>query len=110
MYLKGVSGLKKRVRGKVYVGIPNIPQEAILVMPHCHYGDIMPVISKVKGLIFLWGSPYDHPAIVARELGIPAMYYVDGAMELLKNGDEVEIDGYEGLIHIISRADASKMI
>ncbi len=103
MYLKGLSGLKKRVRGKVYVGIPDIPQEAILVMPHCHYGDIMPVISKVKGLIFLWGSPYDHPAIVARELGIPAMYYVTGAMELLKTGDEVEIDGYEGLIHILSR-------
>jgi pyruvate,water dikinase len=106
MVLKGVSGMKKRVRGKVFVGIPEQPQEAILVMPHCHYGDIMPVISKVKGLIFLWGSPYDHPAIIARELGIPAMYYVPGAMELLKTGDEVEIDGYEGLIRIISRAVA----
>ncbi|MDF2905294.1 MAG: pyruvate phosphate dikinase PEP/pyruvate-binding [Herbinix sp.] len=105
MVLKGLSGLKKRTRGKIYVGIPDQPQEAILVMPHCHYGDIMPVISKVKGLIFLWGSPYDHPAIIARELGIPAMYYVAGAMELLKTGDEVEIDGYEGLIHIISRAE-----
>ncbi len=106
--LKGVSGLRKRSRGRIYVGIPDQPQEAILVMPHCHYGDIMPVISKVKGLIFLWGSPYDHPAIIARELGIPAMYYVAGAMDLLKTGDEVEIDGYEGLIHIISRAEETK--
>lgn len=103
--LKGVSGLKKSVIGRIYMGIPNIPQEAILVMPHCHYGDIMPVISKVKGLIFLWGSPYDHPAIIARELGIPAMYYVAGAMDLLKTGDEVELDGYNGLIRILSRAD-----
>jgi phosphoenolpyruvate synthase/pyruvate phosphate dikinase len=97
--LRGVSGLKKRIKGTVYKGLPPIlEEEAILVLPHCHCGDIMPVISKIKGLIFEWGTPYDHPAIIARELGIPAVYYVKDAMILIETGDEVELDGYSGEI------------
>ena len=55
-------------------------------------------------MIFQWGAPYDHPAIIARELGIPAIYYVNGAMDRLDTGDEVEIDGYSGKVTILSKA------
>lgn len=103
--VKGVSGLKKRVQGKVYVGMPEILEEdCILVLPHCHCGDILPILSKVKGLIFNWGSPYDHPGIIAREMNIPAIYKTDNAMDVLKTGDEVELDGYTGVVTVLKRA------
>ena len=102
--LQGISGLKKKVTGTVQKGLPQVlTRDVILVLPHCHCGDIMPVISKVKGMIFQWGTPYDHPAIIARELGIPAIYYVNGAMDRLDTGDEVEIDGYNGKVTIMSK-------
>ncbi|MHB8130099.1 MAG: PEP/pyruvate-binding domain-containing protein [Mobilitalea sp.] len=100
--LQGVSGLKKSVRGKVYVGMPDLLlEDRILVLPHCHCGDIMPFINKVKGLIFQWGSPYDHPGIIARELNIPAIYKTNDAMNLLKTDDEVELNGYTGVVTIL---------
>jgi pyruvate,water dikinase len=107
MVLKGVSGLKKKITGRIYKGLPSVLEEVILVLPHCHCGDIMPVISKVKGLIFEWGTPYDHPAIIARELGIPAIYYVNGAMKFFETGDEVELNGYSGEITILSKGEKS---
>jgi len=38
-----------------------------------------------------------HAAIVARELGIPAVVGVSGALEKLKTGDEITIDNSQGL-------------
>jgi pyruvate,water dikinase len=38
-----------------------------------------------------------HAAIVARELGIPAIVGVSGALEKLKTGDEITIDNSQGL-------------
>lgn len=106
LVLKGVSGLKKKIKGMVYKGLPTVlKDEMILVLPHCHYGDIMSVISKVKGLIFEWGTPYDHPAIIARELGIPAIYYVKDAMKLIETEDEVELDGYLGEVTVHKRQE-----
>ncbi|BCN30849.1 PEP-utilizing enzyme [Anaeromicropila herbilytica] len=104
--VKGVSGLKKRVRGKVYVGMPEVLEEdSILVLPHSHCGDILPLLSKVKGLIFNWGSPYDHPGIIAREMNIPAIYKTNNAMDILKTGDEIELDGYTGVVTVLKRLD-----
>lgn len=104
--LKGVSGLHKIVRGKVYVGMSeHLNEECILVLPHSHCGNIMPHLNKIKGLIFHWGSPYDHPGIIARELGIPAIYKTNTAMNLLHTGDEVELNGYTGVVTIVSQAN-----
>jgi rifampicin phosphotransferase len=100
--IKGISGLKKRVTGKVHVGMPQfLEEEAILVLPHCHCGDIMPLLNKVKGIIYNWGSPYDHLGIIAREMNIPAIYKTNTATEILRTGDEVELNGYEGVVKLL---------
>jgi pyruvate,water dikinase len=100
--IKGVSGLCKKVTGKIICGLPNsIEEDSIILLPHCHYDGLMRVIGKVKGLIFNWGSPYDHMGIIARELGIPAIYNAKDAMKLLKNGDVVELDGINGEIRVL---------
>lgn len=97
--IKATSGLNKKVNGKIVCGIPkNLEENSIILLPHCHFEGLIRILGKVKGLIFNWGSPYDHLGIIAREMNIPAMYNAYTAMDLLKDGDIVELDGINGTI------------
>ena len=51
------------------------------------------------------GAPLSHAAIVARELGIPAVVGCGNAMQRLKTGDRVRVDGGRGTVSIISQTD-----
>jgi pyruvate,water dikinase len=59
--------------------------------------DWEPIMKIAKGIITEKGGRTCHAAIVARELGIPAIVGVSGALEKLKTGDEITIDNSQGL-------------
>jgi len=59
--------------------------------------DWEPIMKIAKGIITEKGGRTCHAAIVARELGIPAIVGVNGALEKLKTGDEITIDNSQGL-------------
>ena len=59
--------------------------------------DWEPIMKIAKGIITERGSRTCHAAIVSRELGIPAVVGVSGALEKLKTGDEITIDNSQGL-------------
>jgi pyruvate,water dikinase len=44
------------------------------------------------------GAPTSHTAIVARELGLPAVVNVDRATERIRTGDELFVDGWAGVV------------
>ena len=44
------------------------------------------------------GSTLSHSAVVARELGIPAVVNIPGLTELLYDGEEVTMDGDMGTV------------
>jgi len=48
------------------------------------------------------GAPLSHAAIVARELGIPAVVGCGDATTRLKSGDRVRVDGSRGEVEILS--------
>lgn len=50
------------------------------------------------------GAVLSHAAIVARELGIPAVVGCGDATTKLKTGDRVRVDGARGIVEIIRRA------
>jgi pyruvate,water dikinase len=50
------------------------------------------------GLLVEYGSLLSHSAIVARELGLPAVVSISGLTSWLKTGDWVELDGSTGLV------------
>jgi pyruvate,water dikinase len=52
--------------------------------------------ANAAGILVERGSLLSHSAIVARELGIPAIVAIDGVMEWLHTGDTVEMDGATG--------------
>ncbi|MDT8716558.1 hypothetical protein IAI10_07810 [Clostridium sp. 19966] len=100
--LKGISGLRKKVRGKVKVGIPKqLEQDAILVLPFTRCGELEAIFNHVVGIIVENGSPFEHLGIIAREMNIPVIYNVKNATSLLKEGDEVILDGINGIVTLI---------
>ncbi|WP_172674791.1 PEP/pyruvate-binding domain-containing protein [Cellulosilyticum ruminicola] len=104
--IQAISGLNKVITGKIVSGMQEVlEEEYILLLPHCHYEGIIKIISSIKGIIFEMGSPYDHMGIIAREMGVLAMYDAKDATTLLKDGDIVELDGINGKIRLISRMD-----
>ena len=57
------------------------------------------------GLLVERGSLLSHSAIVAREMGIPAIVSIPGVTGWLKTGDRVELDGRTG---VVKRIEASQ--
>jgi len=53
------------------------------------------------------GAPLSHAAIVARELGIPAVVGCGNATMRLKTGERVRVDGSRGIVEILSTAGSS---
>ena len=54
-----------------------------------------PLFAKAAGLVIERGGILSHGAVVAREMGIPAVV-CDGATRLLKDGERVTVDGNHG--------------
>lgn len=73
----------------------------ILVTSHTDPGWTS-LIGLSKGLIIEHGGVLSHAAIVARELGIPAVIGVNNAVNCLEDGDEVKIDGSTGEVKLLS--------
>ena len=62
-----------------------------------------PIFHRAAAVITDVGAPLSHAAIVARELGIPAVVGCFNATSVLKDGDFVRVDGGEGTVEIIVR-------
>jgi pyruvate,water dikinase len=60
------------------------------------------VFTKIGGLITEAGGTTSHPAVVAREFAIPAVVGASGAGERVKTGDLVRVNGYSGVVEILS--------
>ena len=56
------------------------------------------------GVVVDVGAQQSHAAIVARELGIPAVVSVDGASATIPDGTTVTVDGSNGRV-IVHEAD-----
>jgi phosphoenolpyruvate synthase/pyruvate phosphate dikinase len=57
------------------------------------------------GILVERGSLLSHSAIVARELGIPAIVSLPGLTAWLTDGDLVEFDGATGVVRRLELAD-----
>ena len=75
----------------------------ILVAERTDPGWVM-LFPAASGLLVERGSLLSHSAIVARELGLPAVVSIDGLTSWLSTGDEVEFDGRTGEVRRLARA------
>lgn len=103
--LNGCAGAAGRIEGIVRV-LAN-PEEGEKLQP----GEILvaattnigwtPIFPKAAAIITDIGATLSHAAIVARELGIPAVVGCTNATTRLKTGDKVLVDGGHGKVQIL---------
>lgn len=75
----------------------------ILVAPRTDPGWIM-LFPSAAGLLVEHGSLLSHSAIVAREMGIPAIVSISGVTGWTKTGEWLEMDGATGVVRKTSAA------
>ena len=54
------------------------------------------------------GSTLSHSAVVARELGIPAIVGIPGLTEILSDGEVVKMDGENGTVIRVEASEEEK--
>jgi pyruvate,water dikinase len=113
---QGISRPREAVEGQSLRGLgccPGIVRGAVRVITDprnatLHSGDILVaertdpgwimLFPSASGLLVERGSLLSHSAIVAREMGIPAIVSITGVTHWLKDGDVVELDGSTGVV------------
>ncbi|MBP7868153.1 MAG: hypothetical protein KA419_19660 [Acidobacteria bacterium] len=102
--LKGVPASSGTVTGRARVVLE--PSQAagfrkgdILVAPYTEPG-WAPIFLLAGGLVMDVGGAVCHGAIVAREYGIPAVVGAGGATRLIRDGDEITVDGDRGEVRL----------
>jgi rifampicin phosphotransferase len=92
-----------RARARVITDPRNAVIEAgeILVAPRTDPGWIM-LFPSAAGLLVEHGSLLSHSAIVAREMGIPAIVSISGVTQWVATGDWLEMDGSTGFVRKIT--------
>src|SRR5690625_1230333 len=61
--------------------------------------DMMPAINKAGGIITQEGGLTSHAAVVGLSLGIPVIVGVENVFGVIKDGEDITIDGGTGNIH-----------
>jgi pyruvate,water dikinase len=95
----GCSAGKVRARARV-VRDPRhetLQRGEVLVARHTDPGWIA-LFANASAIVVERGSLLSHSAIVARELGIPCVVGLKGAMDWIVTGDEIEVDGAAGTV------------
>ena len=62
----------------------------------------VPLFNMANAIVADVGGALSHAALVAREFGIPAVTGTGTALELLIDGELVEVDGSEGTVRRIA--------
>lgn len=105
LQLRGAVASRGKVRGAARVawslaqGSALVPGE-ILVTQRTDPG-WGPLFFIASGLILERGGLLSHGAILARELGVPAIVDVPGAMSALRDGQQVFLDADAGIVQIM---------
>jgi len=106
--LRGSVGAPGRRQGRARLvrnpaDFPRVAVGDILVAVYTDPG-WTPVLERAAGLVLEAGGLLSHGAIVARELGIPALVDVADATRFLHDGDTIEIDTGAGVVTVLVRA------
>ncbi len=106
-FLQGIAASPGIKIGKIKIlrrltDAQGIDKETILVVPYTDSGWSI-ALSRAGGIIAEVGGRLSHGAIIAREYQIPAVMDVSQAMQLLRDGQQVRLDGTRGIVETVIR-------
>ncbi|MGK5552035.1 PEP/pyruvate-binding domain-containing protein [Actinomadura kijaniata] len=76
----------------------------ILVAPVANVG-WTPLFPRAAAVVTDVGAPFAEAAVVARELGVPAVVGAEAATARLRTGDRVRVDAARGLVRLVMPVD-----
>ncbi|MTJ52411.1 phosphoenolpyruvate synthase, partial [Anabaena sp. UHCC 0253] len=103
-FIQGIGAARGRIIGNAHVIFSSsqkpvqVPQGVILIAPVVT-PDWFPLLHGVTGIITEQGGLTSHAAILARELGIPAVVSATGATTILQAGERLLLDGDRGEVY-----------
>ncbi len=105
--LTGLAAAPGQVSAQAWVmdgsNSPNIPKGRILIADNIT-PDWLPWLQQSAGIITEQGGLTCHGAILARELGLPAIVGVANVACQIQTGDWLQLDGDRGVIHRLNAA------
>jgi pyruvate,water dikinase len=60
------------------------------------------VLAVAGGVVTEEGGPLSHAAVIARELGLPALIGSAGATSLIVDGASIELDPVAGTVRVLT--------
>jgi len=94
-----------------FVGVARVAENAEEAFDRLEPGEVLVtrttspaynmVLNLVGGLVTAEGGPMSHAAVLSRELGIPAVIGAADAMDLIADGDLVEVDPVAGRLRVV---------
>lgn len=100
--LQGTCACPGKAKGKVK--IINLPEEMAkmekgdIMVSHTTFPALVPAMKKAAAIITEDGGITCHAAIVSREMQIPCLVGIKIALQVLKDGDKVEVDAEKGIV------------
>ena len=77
-----------------------MPEHPILVARNVGPAELLDYGRKLKGLVLEEGSVGSHASIIARALAIPLVIHAENITAEALNGDQIMIDGEQGIVHL----------
>jgi pyruvate,water dikinase len=66
------------------------------------------LFTKIAGLVTDTGGTTSHPAVLAREFGIPAVVGTSEATRRISTGDQIRVDGSAGVVEILKSGEPAQ--
>jgi phosphohistidine swiveling domain-containing protein len=100
--IKGTSAMPGLVRGKVRLvrleSQAELVQDGEILVSSMTDPDMVPAMKKAAAIVTDEGGMLCHAAIISRELKKPCVIGTQIATQVLKDGDEVEVDATTGIV------------
>lgn len=82
--------------------LEQVPKKVVLVA-QAIAPDMLLLLQDAYGIITEQGGSTSHAAILARELGIPAVVNASGATSIIQTGERLFVDGEKGEVYRVNR-------
>src|SRR3989344_4904726 len=107
--LKGFSASSGKVKGRARVifnahRVKDYKEGSILVTSMTT-PEFVPLMKKSSAIITELGGLTCHAAIIARELRKPCIIGIDRVTQIIRDGDEIEVDANLGIVRILERIE-----
>jgi len=104
--LRGIPASPRKAKGRAYFVLDDQPPEEAerlfpkgnILVTYVLHAEHYNLFTKASGIVAKVDSVLSHPAIIARELGIPCVVGVD--VEAIREGDDVIVDGDAGVVYV----------